>query len=418
MVLLAPNCSLLAAVCCLEHDEREKMIISNLASRLLRPFANAGAKATIPVSQTDATRASYEQGFPALNMTPIAAGGVPPSGQDFNGVLYDLSNAALWQQAAGILPWDAGFAQSPVSGGYPKNALVVHNAVLYQSSVDNNTETPGAGTNWQGVGVSNASQPQHAVTQQQMQDGLAQHTHPYAPLASPALTGNPTAPTAPQFDNDTSIATTAFVQRAAGSLYSFVSYTGGKVLEASDVGRPIQIFGAGAMTVTLPLASACPSGSVITLVVSDAGAIVNIEKQGSNVFAFGTPAPLRHGDSIQFVSNGVDIWWSFNGTNHNQKSSGMFGSSLSNSGYQKLPSGLIIQWGSLSTSNTNGTVTFPTAFPNACFSVVVHDYSSAVSDNSIVRLNLPTNTQVSWFGQTYTGSSIFPSAWTWIAIGY
>ena len=163
------------------------MIISNLASRLLRPFANAGAKATIPLSQTDATRASYEQGFPALNMTPIAAGGVPPSGQDFNGVLYDLSNAALWQQAAGILPWDAGFAQSPVSGGYPKNALVVHNAVLYQSSVDNNTETPGAGTNWQGVGVSNASQPQHAVTRQQMQDGLAQHTHPDATQSQPGF---------------------------------------------------------------------------------------------------------------------------------------------------------------------------------------------------------------------------------------
>ena len=36
----------------------------------------------------------------------------------------------------------------------------------------------------------------------------------YAPLASPALTGNPTAPTATFGDNDTSIATTAFVQSA------------------------------------------------------------------------------------------------------------------------------------------------------------------------------------------------------------
>jgi hypothetical protein len=36
----------------------------------------------------------------------------------------------------------------------------------------------------------------------------------YAPLASPALTGNPTAPTATAGDNDTSIATTAFVQTA------------------------------------------------------------------------------------------------------------------------------------------------------------------------------------------------------------
>lgn len=36
----------------------------------------------------------------------------------------------------------------------------------------------------------------------------------YAPLASPAFTGNPTAPTASVGDNDTSIATTAFVQAA------------------------------------------------------------------------------------------------------------------------------------------------------------------------------------------------------------
>lgn len=156
------------------------MIISNLASRILRPFAAAGSKATIPIKQTDATRASYEQGFPALNMTPIAAGGVPPSGQDFNGILYDISNAAMWQQAAGILPWSAEFAQSPISSGYPKNALVVHNAVLYQSAVDNNSSTPGGGVDWRGVSVASATQPQHAVTQKQLKDGLAQHTHPDA----------------------------------------------------------------------------------------------------------------------------------------------------------------------------------------------------------------------------------------------
>jgi hypothetical protein len=44
----------------------------------------------------------------------------------------------------------------------------------------------------------------------------------YAPLASPALTGNPTAPTPTTGDNDTSIATTAFVQSAiiAGSAHA------------------------------------------------------------------------------------------------------------------------------------------------------------------------------------------------------
>lgn len=39
----------------------------------------------------------------------------------------------------------------------------------------------------------------------------------YAKLASPAFTGNPTAPTPLPGDNDTSIATTAFVQAAAAS---------------------------------------------------------------------------------------------------------------------------------------------------------------------------------------------------------
>jgi hypothetical protein len=39
----------------------------------------------------------------------------------------------------------------------------------------------------------------------------------YAPLASPALTGNPTAPTPTAGDNDTSIATTAFVTTAAAA---------------------------------------------------------------------------------------------------------------------------------------------------------------------------------------------------------
>ncbi|SLM61285.1 Phage tail fiber protein [Dickeya aquatica] len=40
----------------------------------------------------------------------------------------------------------------------------------------------------------------------------------YAPLLSPAFSGNPTAPTPPLFDADSSIATTGFVQRALGNL--------------------------------------------------------------------------------------------------------------------------------------------------------------------------------------------------------
>jgi hypothetical protein len=48
---------------------------------------------------------------------------------------------------------------------------------------------------------------------------------------------------------------------------------------------------------------------------------------------------------------------------------GQFALSNASAGYQKLPSGLIIQWGTFTTSSSADVgVTFPIAFPNACLS--------------------------------------------------
>ena len=120
------------------------MQIGNIAARLIKPFAKSGSKATIPLNQTDATRASYDQGFPPLNMTPIAAGGVPPSGQDMNGILYALSNAMQWQQAMGILPWDSAYAENADIAGYPNGALVQHSGAIWRSKANNNAVAPSA----------------------------------------------------------------------------------------------------------------------------------------------------------------------------------------------------------------------------------------------------------------------------------
>lgn len=235
----------------------------------------------------------------------------------------------------------------------------------------------------------------------------------YAPLASPALSGTPTAPTATNGTNTTQIATTAFVRSAMGNLNNFLSFTNGRVLTASDIGRPIQIFGTGVMTVTLPLASTCPSGSVITLIVTEAGAIVNIALQGANMFAFGNPAALRFGDTIQFVSNGVDAWWSFGGTLQLQKSTGMFGSSLSAYGYQKLPSGLIIQWGVTNSASAGQAVsaTFAIAFPAACLQATM----SAGTAGANVYIDGVTFTATTISGRVDGGGA---SIARYIAIGY
>jgi hypothetical protein len=50
--------------------------------------------------------------------------------------------------------------------------------------------------------------------------GITGATAGIAPLASPAFTGNPTAPTPAAGDNDTSLATTAFVQAIAAAMWS------------------------------------------------------------------------------------------------------------------------------------------------------------------------------------------------------
>lgn len=81
---------------------------------------------------------------------------------------------------------------------------------------------------------------------------------------------------------------------------------------------------------------------------------------------------------------------------------------------------LIIQASSLSSSSTSGTIVFPAAFPNACIVALTHDYSSAGTDLSNVKFNVPSQTSVNWYVQNMgTGStSVPPSSWCWLAIGW
>ena len=89
-------------------------------------------------------------------------------------------------------------------------------------------------------------------------------------------------------------------------------------------------------------------------------------------------------------------------------------------GYQKMPSGLIIQWGSVNTGATpSGTITFPISFPMACAVVVPVDYGQSYSDVNNVRLNIPTTTGVQWYTQNFSGAvGTGASTWAWFAIGY
>ena len=123
------------------------MQLSNIPGKLVLPFANAGGKSTIPVASQigiTAGAASLTDGFPPLTRTPIAAGGVPPSGLDMNGILYEMSAIVRWANAGGGYPFDSIFATDTNVGGYPKGARIMRadGAGYWYNTTDNNVTDP------------------------------------------------------------------------------------------------------------------------------------------------------------------------------------------------------------------------------------------------------------------------------------
>lgn len=122
-------------------------------TNIQKPFADAGAKNTIPVAATGTGKASFTDGFPPPTMLPISSGGIPPEGKDFNGIFYDITSHTLWVNAGGQYQFDA--ALSTAIGGYPAGMVLQDNAGMasYVSAVANNTtdfnSTPGSiGSLW------------------------------------------------------------------------------------------------------------------------------------------------------------------------------------------------------------------------------------------------------------------------------
>lgn len=197
-----------------------------------------------------------------------------------------------------------------------------------------------------------------------------------APLASPVFTGNPTAPTTAQFDNDTSIATTAFVQRALGNLAGQNSYSSDTTLSSADIGRIITV--SGTVTLTLPISTSAPDGALI--VVAPSSGNVTVKPQGADTLIAlnGTAGPfvIPSGGRGVFRRRQTAGGWSLDGGESALRYAPSFLSGLTASGYQKLPSGLIIQWLS-GVSDANGTVTLtlPIQFPNALLAGIACELS-------------------------------------------
>lgn len=241
-------------------------------------------------------------------------------------------------------------------------------------------------------------------------------TKGYAPLSSPAFTDNPTAPTPAQFDSDTALATTEFVQRALGNFSNWSAYTvSGSAIPASACGRSIQVQLAADGFIYLPLAAQCPNGGSLTIINTSNTTKCALSTQAPDVTSL-TSIVLGSGESITVIASPlVNAWFVAAGGGALNKTAG-FGAYLAANGYQKLPSGLIIQWGRVASvaQNTLVSVSLPFSFPNALVSVVANPDDGGLTAS--YRMNAVKSASLAGFSLVNTFTGPIPAHW--FAIGY
>ncbi|MCA1862912.1 phage tail protein [Janthinobacterium sp. HSC-3S05] len=167
-----------------------------------------------------------------------------------------------------------------------------------------------------------------------------------------------TVATLPKFDTSKKLANAEFVHANGVKHCASFGFSTGATLTADHVGGFVYTFGTGGFTLNLPAIAGLPTGASITY--SNQGGIASVPVtcavQGTNTIqvngGIAANVKVAAGDSLTFVVIGANEWAAI-GTG-TLSASASFGASTGTSGYQKLPSGLILQWGSFISPVTPG----------------------------------------------------------------
>ncbi len=203
--------------------------------------------------------------------------------------------------------------------------------------------------------------------------------------------------TAPKFDQSTKAATNAFVKAMGIEASGQNLVTGSTALTAAMAGSIVYNTAAGAV-ITLPDPSTLPVGAGYFVVANVSGTL-----------ACSTGLFAQTGQTTLALSISDTVWLNSDGTNWNivLKTNLFNAASLNGNGYQKLPSGLIIQWGSVLSSGAaagNATATFPIAFPNSCLWAGGVIAAAGAASNFTVQTGVPTASSLPM--TTLSGSTI------------
>jgi hypothetical protein len=243
-------------------------------------------------------------------------------------------------------------------------------------------------------------------------------------LVNQALSGfTSSITTPPQFDNDTSISTTAFVQRALGNMRGItqVNASGTVVVTAADAGRVYYVTSSGVNFSLNP--SGLLAGSTFTIITDATATSTIVTTSGAFLPAstlFSRDGILRPRCQYQFIWDGANFRY-LNGSSFNED---LFPFSTT-SGYIKLPSGMMMEWGLDTTSigETTRTILFPWAFPVACSSVMVTGISdgTTITNNNIPQIVSRSTGSFTYFNQGIAEPTnpVSPNQGvSWFALGF
>jgi hypothetical protein len=361
-------------------------------------------------------RASLHDGFPPDTFIPISTGGVPPFGADFNGILNEITSITQWQQAGGFFPYDSTF--STAISGYPVGAII--QAANYQgfwlNTTNGNTTNPDTG----GAGwTSLVFEGLQAITVTTANVTVTQLQSAYPILViSGALTGArslilPAVVGQWIVQNNTTGAFALTVKTAAGTgivatqgQSTYLYGDGTNIYFASSVG--VASFNTRTGTVTL---NATDVTTALGYIPYNATNPDGFAKIASPTFTGIPAAPTAAlGNSTTQLATTAFV---------------VPGSSLTANGYEKFPSGLIMQWGSFNTGSigneATGSQSFPIAFTNLIFNVIITSTGGTIfgsgTETSGFFVTSFTTTGFSWQSAWASRNNTFGPI-SYLAIGY
>jgi hypothetical protein len=308
-----------------------------------QPFANdagPGFINTIPDTTGSTSLASYQLGFPPLTFQPVASGGVPPQGQDFNGILNAVTQHLFALQGGQLQKYRADV--SAALGGYALGALIAmaDGAGYWINMLEGNTTNPDTGgANWTPVYA-------FGPTTKVVTGGVLTLTAPEAAreylIFTGSLSGNQQVEVPARFGH--------WLVINACTLNGFT------LTVKTAVGSGIEVPAGGAAS---PTAVYCDSVNVQRVFVPSA--------LPTDVSPTPNTIVLRDNLGAQYALTAPL------GTSTQQVASTQFvnpGTLLAATGYRKNPDGTIEQWGfNARLGSAAQTVAFPVAFSVACWSI-------------------------------------------------